>query len=100
MREKVLHWLGTVTEKHIQGELEVGHANMTAMEAIIEHLNVERMSDMKGRGTRFAGIAEHLTELNRDLWSILLDKCEGEAWMKINSGRDGESLWAYIKLHQ
>ena len=37
---KVLHWLYTVKEKDIQGELEIGHANMTDMEAIIEHLNI------------------------------------------------------------
>ena len=27
-------------------------------------------------------------------------KGEGEAWVKIISVRDGEGLWAYIKLHQ
>ena len=74
---KALNWLDGVKEKDIVSELEVGPANMTAMEAIIEHLNMERANDMKGGGVKYEGIAEHMTELNRDLWSIFLDKCEG-----------------------
>ena len=97
---KMLHWLDTVKERDILAELEVGAANMTAMEAIMEHLNMEIANDMKSGGVKYEGMRENMTELNRDLWSILLDKCEGEAWMKINSVRDGEGLWAYVKLHQ
>ena len=97
---KTVHWLDTVKEKDILEELELGHVNMTAMEAVMEHLSMERANDMKGGGITYDGMAENMTELNRDLWSILLDKCEGEAWMKINSVRDGEGSWAYIKLHQ
>ena len=41
----VLHYLDTVIEKVIQGDLETGHANMTAMEAVMEHLNMERAND-------------------------------------------------------
>ena len=96
---RVLHRLDTVKEKDIQGELQLGHANTTAMKAVAEHVNMARMSDMKGGGTRYEGIAEHMTKLNRVLWSILLDECEGEAWMKINTARD-EGLWAYTRLHQ
>ena len=47
---KVLHWLDKVKEKDIQGELEIGYSNMTAMEAVAEHLDMARMSDMKGGG--------------------------------------------------
>ena len=97
---KMLQWLDTVKERDILAELEVGAANMIAMEAIMEHFNMEVAKDMKIGGGKYEGMRENLIELNRDLWSILLDKCEGEAWMKINSVRDGEGLWAYIKLHQ
>ena len=68
---KALSWLDSVKEKDIVSELEVGPVNMTAMEAIIEHLNMERANDMKGGGVKYEGIAEHMTELNRDLWSIV-----------------------------
>ena len=94
---KNLHWLDTVKEKNILQDIEVEHANMTGAEAVLEQLGVEHMKDMQNGGTKFDGMKENMVELNRDLWSILLDKCEGEAWMKINSVRDGEGLWAYIK---
>jgi len=97
---KTFHWLDNVKEKDVLQELEVGPANMTGAEAVLEQLSVEHMKDMKSGGTKFDGMKENMEELNRDLWSILLDKCEGEAWMKINSVRDGEGLWAYVKLHQ
>ena len=56
---KMLQWLDTVKEKDILAELEVGASNMTAMEAIIEHLNMERASDMKnGGGSKYDGMME------------------------------------------
>ena len=76
---------------HIGAEIKNLDTRMTSME-------VERQGARTLR--KIDSGAEHLTELSRDLWSILLSKCEGEAWMKINSVRDGEGLWAYIKLHQ
>ena len=90
---KMLHWLDTVKERDILAELEVGAANMTAMEAIMEHLSMEMANDMKSGGGKHEGMRENMTELNRDLWSILLDKCEGGAWMKSNPDRYGEGLW-------
>ena len=82
-RKAIVHWPNTAKEKGIHGELEIGHSNMTTMEAIAEHLNMERMSDMKGGGTKFEGTAEHMTESNEHRWSMLQDGCEGEGSMKI-----------------
>ena len=53
---KMLHWLDTVKERDILAELEVGAANMTAMEAIMVHLNMEIANDMKGGGVKFEGM--------------------------------------------
>ena len=78
----------------------MGHVNMTARGSIVEHLSIKRATDMKGGGVKYERLAENIVELNRDLWSILLDKCQGEPWMKISSIRNGEGLWAYIELHQ
>ena len=38
---KMLQWPDRVKESDILSELEVGAANMAAIEAIIEHLNME-----------------------------------------------------------
>ena len=38
-------------------------------------------------------------ELNRDLWSILSAKAEGEAEEKLEGGQQGEGLWAYLRIH-
>ena len=96
---KTFQWLDTVKEKEILAELDLGPLNMLGMEAILEHMSVDHAKDIKDGGVKFEGMKENMTELNRDLWSILLDKCEGEAWMNINSVRDGEGLRAYVKLH-
>ena len=39
---------------------------LTAMEAIIEHLNMERANVMKGGGAKLGRMAENMTELNCD----------------------------------
>ena len=63
---------------------------MTGMEATMEHLRMETANATKGGGVKYEGMAEHVVET-----------CgQGETWMKINSDRDGEGLWPYIKLHQ
>ena len=38
-------------------------------------------------------------ELNRDLWSILSAKAEGEAEEKMEGCRQGEGMWAYLRIH-
>ena len=39
-------------------------------------------------------------ELNRDQWAVLQAKAEGEALLKASAVKDGEGLWAYVKMHQ
>ena len=53
----MLHWLRTVRWRDVLAELTAGSANMTAMEAINQHLNMERANDMKGGGVKYEGMA-------------------------------------------
>ena len=55
---KMLHWLDTVNELGILSELEVGGANMMAVEAMMEHLNMEIANDMKTGGVKFEDMWE------------------------------------------
>ena len=61
----VLRCLDIVKEKDVHVELEIGHHNMTAMEATMEHLKMERAKGMKGGGAKYDGTAEHTTKLKR-----------------------------------
>ena len=38
--------------------------------------------------------------MNRDLWAVLVDKCESEALQKANRAGQGEGLFAYIRARQ
>ena len=38
-------------------------------------------------------------ELNRNLWSILSAKAEGEAEEKMEGCQQGEGMWAYLRIH-
>ena len=90
----------TLSKKNNPERARFGPLEHDSMEAILEHLTMETANDMKCGGLQLEGVRVSMTKPNRDLWSILLDKREGEAWMMINSARDGEGPWAYVKLHQ
>ena len=49
---------------------------------------------------KYPDLDKSLDEANRDLWSILEAKAEGEALGKLKSVPQGEGLMAYIRLHQ
>ena len=40
-----------------------------------------------------------MKKLNRELWAVLEAKAEGEALSKINSGTQGEGLFAFVRMH-
>ena len=46
---KTIHWLETVKEKDILDELDVGPSGMTAAEAVVEQLRLEKTKDEKKR---------------------------------------------------
>ena len=47
----MLHWSDTVKDWDTLAELDSGAATMTAMEAIMEHLNMEIANDMEIGGS-------------------------------------------------
>ena len=42
---------------------------------------------------------DSIKDLDRDLWSILTAKADGEALSKLKSVNQGEGVWAYIRIH-
>ena len=46
------------------------------------------------------GLETILETCNRDLWSILVAKAEGEAVSKMKACNQGDGLWAYKRLHR
>ena len=52
---------------NILQELEVGHANMTGAEAVLEQLSINHMKSLKTGGTQIDGMKEDMEDLNRDL---------------------------------
>ena len=49
---KTINWLETVKEKDILQEIEVGAFGMTAAEAVVEQLKLEKIKDEKNGGTK------------------------------------------------
>ena len=47
---QLLHWFESAKEQDILAELDVGAANMTAMEAVMEHFNMTFANDLKSGG--------------------------------------------------
>jgi len=50
--------------------------------------------------TKYPDLEESLDEFNRDIWSVLDAKSEGEAIGKLKSVQQGEGLMAFVRLHQ
>ena len=48
---------------------------------------------------KFEGIEGKLEELNSNLWCVLIEKTEGEAYDKINTTIAGEGMMAFVKMH-
>ena len=42
---------------------------------------------------------DSIRDLDKDLWSTLTVKADGEALSKLKSVNQGEGLWAYIRIH-
>ena len=50
---------------------------------------------------KYPEVGEHLTTLNRELWAVLKAKAKykSDADDKVKSVKQGEGLWAYVRVH-
>ena len=91
---KLIAYLDTLTENMVNQQSELSQE--TDHISWIKELIVEKEDDEKKGRTPEAT----LDSFNRDLWAVLVAKCENEAIHKVNSAEQGEGLWAYIRVHQ
>ena len=91
---EVINWLESVREKKVI-EAKGEDLDETMASCIITIAQLD--------GGTEAVIQERcslLKDLNRDLWAVLQAKAEGEALQKASVVKDGEGLWAFVKMHQ
>ena len=74
--------------------MEDGTSHADAIESIYN----DKMETKKIQGS-YEQLVDLFAEMDRDLWTILLEKTDGEAYDKINSVIQGDGLWACVKLH-
>ena len=88
----LMTWLEGMSEKEVE---EVGETSNSddRNDWVIDILMDKAKAD--GKITE-----EDIHSGNRDIWAVLVDKCEGEAIHKVNSAEQGKGLWAYIRVHQ
>ena len=64
----------------------------------IESIYNDKMESKEFQGS-YEQLVDLFSEMDRDLWTILLEKTDGEAYDKVNSVIQGDGLWAFVKLH-
>ena len=83
--KKVVMWLETVSEKAIDEEQEKDPTT-TSLEWIKEIYT-------RNTNHKYDGITDEAFEgMNRDLWAVLIEKCENEAMQKVSSTLHGEGM--------
>ena len=89
---RLMTWLEGISEKEVEEAGETSSSddhNEWVMEIIMGKVRDEdKITE------------EDIRSGNRDIWAVLVDKCEGEAIHKVNSAEQGKGLWAYIRVHQ
>ena len=86
-------WLETLTEKRIDEE-ENKDPTLTSIDIV---KNLYKKND----NAKHKGITEEQLEaMNRDLWAVLVEKCENEAMGKVSSALQGEGLKAFVRIHE
>ena len=93
-RRRLMNILENITENMVnnQEELSERQGHTEWIKEIIE----EKQEDSKEDKIP----DDDISSFNRDLWAVMVDKCEGEAMHKVNSAEQGEGMWAYIRVHQ
>ena len=87
-----MEMLETITEQEIT-DSSLRDPKLTAKETIIDVYLAKHI-------VKYPELEESLDEFNRDIWSVLDAKAEGEALGKLKSVQQGEGLMAFVRLHQ
>ena len=93
----MLAFLETIKEEETIAKMsgmEDGSTHADAIEAIY-HKKMEE----KEFQSRYENLFDLFEEMDRELFTILLEKTDGEAFAKVNSVIHGDGLWAFVKLH-
>ena len=89
---KAMEMLETITEQEIT-DSSLRDPKLTTKETIIDVY-------LAKHAVKYPDLEESLEEFNRDIWSMLGAKSEGEALGKLKSVQQGEGLMAFVRLHQ
>ena len=57
----------------------------------------EKMEKAEFHG-KYETLFDMFEGMDKDLWTVLLEKTDGEAYDKINSVIQGDGLWAFVKV--
>ena len=85
---KAMEMLEAITEQEI-GDSALRDPKVSAKETIIDVY-------LAKHATKYPDLEESLDEFNRDIWSVLDAKAEGEALGKLKSIQQGEGLMAFV----
>ena len=89
---KAMEMLEAITEQEIS-DSALRDPKVSVKETIIDVYLAKHV-------TKYPDLEESLDEFNRDIWSVLDAKAEGEALGKLKSVQQGEGLMAFVQLHQ
>jgi len=89
---KAMEMLETITEQEIT-DSSLRDPKLTIKDTIIDVYLAKHI-------TKYPDLEESLEEFNRDIWSVLDAKSEGEALGKLKSVQQGEGLMAFVRFHQ
>ena len=89
---KAMEMLETITEQEIT-DSSLRDPRLTIKDTIIDVYLAKHI-------VKYPDLEESLEEFNRDIWSVLDAKSEGEALGKLKSVQQGEGLMAFVRLHQ
>ena len=94
---KMIMFLEGVKEEETIAKMR-SMADGTSHADAIEATYNEKMEKEEFQGT-YEQLVDIFEEMDRDLWTILLEKTDSEAYDKISSVIQGDGLWAFVKLH-
>ena len=99
---RVLTFLSQLKDKDVSvmqtSLIQQGKQGVTAEFAIRAMLH-HKQADVSKCEQRFHDMDGLLEQLNRELWIVLVQKTEKEAYEKANSAEAGEGLFAFVRIN-